>query len=301
MYVSGRTDSFPVPDFKPVSGLTSTLPISRKRLRDSSSFNPQFSVLNTPNVNLNNGHWFGEFTFLGEDVSLQIYQQQLEIDRLIAHHVRNSSSLSTVLYFYECVLEMNFQICYELQMEKVRSEIEEMRKQNSRRLILAVHEGIMKRLKTKEEEILKIGRMNWSLEEKVKSLSVENQILKELVQSNEATANALRNKLQQVLAQVQLQQQHHHLDFADNGAKATVLMVDDAESHCGSNYEEDHRHDGGERKVIDANDENEDCNPSSRYGRWCRKCRKLEKRYWSVKVGLMVQRWVKGEKESEMK
>ncbi|KAI3755971.1 hypothetical protein L1987_55782 [Smallanthus sonchifolius] len=237
MYSSGRTDMFPAPDFNPVIGLTSTLPISRKRLRDSSSFNLPFSVPNAPNVNLNNGDQFRELTFLGGDVSSQIYQQQLEIDRLIAHHT-----------------------------EKVRSEIEEMRKQNSTRLILAVHEGIMKRLKTKEEEILKIGWMNWSLEEKVKSLSVENQILKELVQANESTANALRNKLQQVLAQVQLQQQQHHIDFADNAVKATVLMVDDAESHCGSNYEEDHRHGGGERKVTDANDENEDCNTSGFYG-----------------------------------
>ncbi|KAD4178690.1 hypothetical protein R6Q59_022346 [Mikania micrantha] len=258
MYVSGMTDSFLAPDFKSVSGLASGVPSSRKRSRDSSSIRPSFYVPNAPNVDPNGLH-FGEYTFLGEDFSMQIHQQQLEIDRLIAHH-----------------------------NEKVRSEIFEMRKQNSRRLITAVHEAIMNKLKTKEEEILIIGQLNWSLEEKLKSLSVENQILKELVQTNEATANALRNKLQQVLAQIQFQQEHHYFDLVtDNAAKATTVLVDDAQSLCGSNYEEDDRHvaeDGGaERKVTDANnDENEDCKTtrgSSRYGglnRWCRRCGKEE-------------------------
>ncbi|KAJ0704980.1 putative E3 ubiquitin-protein ligase BOI [Helianthus annuus] len=124
-----------------------------------------------------------------------MYQQQSEIDRLIAHHT-----------------------------EKERSEMEQIQKQNTMRMMTAVNEALTKRLKTKEDEYLKIGRLNWMLEEKVKSLNIENQILKELVQTNEATANALRNKLQQVLAQVQ-QQQHHHFDS-------------DAQSYCGSNYVE---------------------------------------------------------------
>ncbi|KAJ0593671.1 putative transcription factor C2H2 family [Helianthus annuus] len=228
----------PAYHFRPTDAFPAT--VSRKRSRDSSSFIPvPFSVQNVDSK----GNRVGELTFLAGDISSQMYQQQSEIDRLIAHHT-----------------------------EKVRSEMEQIQKQNTMRMITAVNEAITKRLKTKEDEYLKIGRLNWTLEEKVKSLNIENQILKELVQTNEATANALRNKLQQVLAQVQQQQQqHHHFDS-------------DAQSYCGSNYEEDNRQvaendDGEGKRKVSGNDENEDCKTSSRYGRmkrWCRRCEKEE-------------------------
>lgn len=228
MYAAGITES----------GLTSSInPVSRKRSRDSSSFNPHFSIPNAPIVNLNqNQQQFGSFTFLNEDISSQIYQQQLEIDRLIVHHT-----------------------------EKVRSEIEEMRRRNLRRLMAALHDGTVKRLKTKEDEIMKLCQLNWSLEEKVKSLTVENQIWRELAETNEATANSLRNNLQQVLLQIQLQQsQEQRL-----GLENANVLIDDAESYCGSNYEEGDRSvaedGGGERKVNGRSE-----------SRWCRKCGKEE-------------------------
>ncbi|GKE38015.1 probable BOI-related E3 ubiquitin-protein ligase 3 [Tanacetum coccineum] len=84
----------------------------------------------------------------------------------------------------------------------------------------------MKRLKIKEEEITRLNQLNWSLEEKLKSLLVENQIWRELAQTNEATAY----NLQQLLAQAQLQQQEQTLVNDD---------IADGESCCGSNYEED--------------------------------------------------------------
>ncbi|XP_023748871.1 probable BOI-related E3 ubiquitin-protein ligase 2 [Lactuca sativa] len=231
MYGAGMTDSFPTPAFKADSGLTSSLP--RKRPRHDahvSSFTPPFSLPNAPIVNQNE---HGTFAFFGEDIASHIYQQQLEIDRFVSHHT-----------------------------EKVRTEIQEMRKRNSRRLIAAAQEGIMKRLKAKEDEIVKIGQMNWSLEEKVKSLNVENQIWRELAETNEATANALRNNLQQVQEQLQLQQ-HYSLDFNNNCAS-----IDDAQSHCGSNHELDRmlaEESGGERKN------------SSRYGGMNRRCRNCGK------------------------
>ena len=51
-----------------------------------------------------------------------------------------------------------------------------------------------------EEEIQRMGRLNNSaLEERVKSLYVEAQVWRDLAQSNEAAANALRGELQQAL------------------------------------------------------------------------------------------------------
>ncbi|GFQ00676.1 probable boi-related E3 ubiquitin-protein ligase 3 [Phtheirospermum japonicum] len=115
----------------------------------------------------------GSLTILAEDFSFQFQQQQLEIDRFIAQH-----------------------------KEKVWLEVEERRKRYSWRIAVAVEDNVMKRLQVKEEEIKKMGKLNWALEERVKSLCVENQIWRDLAQTNEVTTNALRCNLEQVLAQV---------------------------------------------------------------------------------------------------
>ncbi|XP_042752235.1 probable BOI-related E3 ubiquitin-protein ligase 3 isoform X2 [Lactuca sativa] len=207
MYVSPgmMMDTIPATGLKADSGLTYSLPISRKRSRDSSSFDP--TVLSFPNAQFVNQNQNATFTFLGHDISMQIYQQQLEIDRFIA-----------------------------LQTEKLRTEIEATRRRNSMRLIAAAEEGIKKRLRSKDEEIVKISKLNSALEEKVKSLSVENQIWQQMAQTNEATANVLRRNLQRILTQIQQQQQQQNqTDYADNNKTS----ADDVESCCGSNYKEE--------------------------------------------------------------
>ncbi|KAL6514015.1 hypothetical protein OROHE_019471 [Orobanche hederae] len=198
MYGSAMTNAVPAKKtaIKSDSGLSYAAPVSRKRFRDAIN-NPMVSSLPNvvvPDQSVNNR--CGSFTFLGEDFSFLFQQQQLEIDRFIAQHA-----------------------------EKVRLEVEERRKRFSRRIAAAVEANIMKKLKAKEEEIQKMGKLNWALEDRLKSLYVENQIWRDLAQTNEATANALRCNLEQVLAQVQ--------DVRQNDA---VAMMDDAQSSCcGSN------------------------------------------------------------------
>lgn len=94
MYGSAVTDSIPAPKpaMKADSGLTYAFPVSRKRSRDSTnplvSF-PNGQILNHSNTSNNHSsNCGGFFTFLGEDISLQIQQQQLEIDRFLTQHVR---------------------------------------------------------------------------------------------------------------------------------------------------------------------------------------------------------------------
>jgi len=89
-------------------------------------------------------------------------------------------------------------------------------------LVKAIQEAVANKLKEKDEEIQRVGKLNWVLQERVKSLSVENQIWRELAQNNEATANSLRNNLEQVLVHVSEENRHH-------GGAAP------AESSCGSN------------------------------------------------------------------
>lgn len=141
-----------------------------------------------------------------------------------------------------------------LQTEKVRLEVQERRKRQSRILVNAIHQGIAKRIKEKEEEIQRIGKLNWLLQERVRTLSVENQIWRELAQTNEATANSLRTNLEQVLAHVTEERQ------CGGGGEAGAAD-EEAESCCGSNGEEG-RGEGGEERYEGEKGEN----------RRCRKC-----------------------------
>ncbi|XP_039061643.1 E3 ubiquitin-protein ligase BOI-like isoform X2 [Hibiscus syriacus] len=157
------------------------------------------------------------------DVFSQIQQQQnQEIDRLIAQH-----------------------------LEKVSVELEERRKKQSRMLLSAIQDGFMKKLKEKDDEIQKLGKLNWVLQERVKSLCLENQLWRDLAQTNEATANSLRTNLEQVLAHV----------GEERHAKGEG-SVDDAESSCGSSDE-------GWRKVVVVP-------PQEQAARKCRKCGEKE-------------------------
>ncbi|XP_027127426.1 probable BOI-related E3 ubiquitin-protein ligase 3 [Coffea arabica] len=250
------------------SGLTCSIPIlaSRKRPRDPSYAriaNCHRNLLPFP-ANLNSSERCTSVaTFLGEDISLRTQQHQLEIDQFISHHAA-----------------------------KVRKEIEEQRKDYSLRVIRAVEESLMKRLRAKEEEIENIGKLNWALAEKVRSLCAENQIWRELAQSNEATANALRNILEQVVL-AQAQQVEAQLHY-----KAEGLMDDEAQSCCGSNYYLDMGKGGGEgaeqvernrsnnddigKRAINEEEEESGSGRRRRRRRWCRVCRNCGKEEASV-------------------
>lgn len=212
-YNSITTDSLPQKTaMNSDSGLTYNVPPLRKRSRDSRDYSNSInfpypnSYMSPSTPQQQNNHRScasSSFSFLGEDISLQIQRQQLDIDQLISQ-----------------------------QMEKVKYEIEEKRKRQAMRLIQAIDMSVTKRMKAKEEEIEKIGKMNWALEERVKSLCMENQIWRDLAQSNEATANALRTNLEQLLQQ---------RAPAGDGNEDTVVpagpvaLMDDAESCCDSN------------------------------------------------------------------
>ncbi|XP_052206309.1 probable BOI-related E3 ubiquitin-protein ligase 3 [Diospyros lotus] len=195
LYGSSIVDCLPAKAaVKDDSGLTYAFPSSRKRSRDSIY------------PSIYDGQFENDITFLGENVSMQIRQQQLEIDHIIAQHT-----------------------------EKVRLEIEERRKGYTRRLVAAVEEGILKRLRAKEEEIEKIGKLNWALEQRVKALCVENQIWRDMAQTNEATANALRSNIEHLLSQAKDDHQPHPQGDALDEASVPAALADDAQSCCGSN------------------------------------------------------------------
>lgn len=206
VYGSATTGSFPAKGaaLKSDSGLTCS-PILRKRTREG--INPLISSFHSDAQNQTPVNRSGSFTFLGEDISFQIHQQQMEIDRFITQHTH-----------------------------KVRMEIEDRRKRYSRRIAAVLEESVMNKLRAKQEEIENLGKLNCALEEKVKSLCVENQIWRDLAQTNEATANALRCNLEQVIAQIE---DDHHQRRRTNDADEEAQS-----SCCGSNFD-DPGSDGG--------------------------------------------------------
>ncbi|XVF87076.1 hypothetical protein PTKIN_Ptkin18bG0091200 [Pterospermum kingtungense] len=185
------------------SGLTynMNIPVSATRKRPRDSFINGFDSYPAGTAPQKNKF----SSLLDDNILSQIQQQQQEIDRFIAQHT-----------------------------EKVRLELEERRKRQSRMLITAIQEGVAKKLKEKDEEIQRMGKLNWVLQERVKSLYVENQLWRDLAQANEATANSLRTNLEQVLA---------HVGEERHVSSAAAALADDAESSCGSSDE-------GWRKVV---------------------------------------------------
>ncbi|MFS7922302.1 putative transcription factor interactor and regulator C2H2 family [Helianthus anomalus] len=210
------SSAFTIPDLD--SNLTHTLPVSRKRSRDSSYNMCSFS--DAQDVNRRLVDQCDRFTFLGDDISSQIRQQQLEIDQFVDRHA-----------------------------EKLRADVEERRRRNSSKLISVLKEGATGIFRAKEEEIMKMTKLNYALEEKVKSLCIETQIWRELAQTNEATANALRSNLQQVLEQ--LMNDNYKRRRTTVGGEDDAA-ADDAQSCCESNKDEERmlvEQDSGESNV----------------------------------------------------
>jgi E3 ubiquitin-protein ligase BOI and related proteins len=79
------------------------------------------------------------------------------------------------------------------------AELTEQRRRHARQMAAAVEAAAAKRLRAKDEEMERVARLNWALEERARSLSVEAQVWRDLAQSNEAAANALRAELQHAL------------------------------------------------------------------------------------------------------
>jgi hypothetical protein len=139
IYNSAMADSVPAKTpMKSDSGLTYPVLLSRKRPREAAINNhPLLSF--PPNVqNRQSKNRCGSFTFIGEDISLQIQQQQLEIDRFITEHVRlmltctdAQWNLITEIQWFLSLMNAWWRdgIVVVRQAEKVRMEIEREKKE----------------------------------------------------------------------------------------------------------------------------------------------------------------------------
>lgn len=208
------------------SGVTFNLPTNdvvvapRKRSRDS--FNDH---LFTPQKELSQIP-----SFVGDDVLPLVQQYQLDINSIISHHTK-----------------------------KIRLELEEQQKHEARMLVSAIGERVMKKMNEKDEQIQRMGKINLVLQERVKSLYMENQLWRDLAQTNEATANSLRSNLEQVLAHV-----------SDERLSAGPVE-EDVESCCGSSNEAEEEKTEEEEEVRRLAGGAQD-----KSNRMCRKCGERE-------------------------
>ncbi|WJX50638.1 RING-type E3 ubiquitin transferase [Trifolium repens] len=184
------------------SGVTyhNNIPDSRKRYRDF--------ITNEESNTQKHYKLSSQSPILDQHLLHHFQNHQSETDRIIAQHT-----------------------------EKVRMELEEQRMKQSRMLLCAIQETVVKKLKEKDEEIHNIGKYNLVLQEKIKSLIMENQIWREMAITNETAVNTLRNELEQVLAHVN--ENHHHHNIAE-----------DAESSCSSNHHHEVEEEGEETSVM---------------------------------------------------
>ncbi|KAL0693397.1 hypothetical protein Bca4012_060577 [Brassica carinata] len=131
----------------------------------------------------------------------QIHQQQSDIDLFVAQ-----------------------------QTQTLRLELEARQRTQTWSLASAVQSAIVKKLKQRDDEIVRMGKLNYVLQERAKSLYVENQILRDLARTSEATANTLRSNLEHVLSQVD----ELPATVATGGDVFHPPVEEDAVSSCGS-------------------------------------------------------------------
>ncbi|CAA3025216.1 BOI-related E3 ubiquitin- ligase 1-like [Olea europaea subsp. europaea] len=180
---------------------TSLIPDSsiRKRARDSMD---RFYEVSNSSPATQKFNTISQFpSFAGEGVLHQMQQHHLEIDNIISRHTK-----------------------------KIGVELEVKQKQHTRAVLATIGETVTKKLKEKDEQIQKLAKLNLVLQERVKSLYVENHLWRDMAQTNEATAMSLRTNLEQVLAHVS---EEHHSGGGVGGGPPEVVE-EDAESCCGS-------------------------------------------------------------------
>ncbi|KAL3739187.1 hypothetical protein ACJRO7_020568 [Eucalyptus globulus] len=151
--------------------------------------------------------------FLGHEVGFKIQGRESEIDCLISQHGnRKIRNFLTTFLFWTCLPTQAF----------------------------------ARKLKKKDTEIQRIGKLNGLLQEKLKILAMESQMWRGLAQDNEFEADSLRSTLQRVLSR-------------GGGG------VDDAESCCGSNGPGTAAAEGGDAEAESTRRQRRRC---GRCGKW---------------------------------
>ncbi|KAI4370896.1 hypothetical protein MLD38_019192 [Melastoma candidum] len=116
---------------------------------------------------------------LGCEAAVQIQGQQRELDCLLSLHT-----------------------------QRLRMELEERTLRSYKVLVSGVRGAVTAAIREKDEAISRLTKLNWDLHERIRSISMENDLWRGLAQSNEAAANSLRTDLERVLMSPGLVEDH---------------------------------------------------------------------------------------------
>ncbi|MED6112842.1 hypothetical protein PIB30_065331 [Stylosanthes scabra] len=83
---------------------------------------------------------------------------------------------------------------------EIKRNLVAVRDESHKAIDRSTQKAVVRKLKEKDDDIQRMGKLNFTLQERVKSL--ENQLWKNLAQTNEAISNSHRSNLEQVLAHV---------------------------------------------------------------------------------------------------
>ncbi|TYH53362.1 hypothetical protein ES332_D09G095500v1 [Gossypium tomentosum] len=179
-------------------------------------------------------------SFINNAFGSSMYHIQLpQLDGFIAQHSLYLLKFGFDLWLFTCsynakliILKYTCKFFQQVSMKKkqrgVRFEVEEQRENQWRTLITLIQERVLKQLKAKDEEIQRMGKINWVLQQRVKCLCVESQRWRDLARTNEAAANSLRTDLERVLAHAGEERLRGMSAAADDGGESSC---------CGSSEE----------------------------------------------------------------
>ncbi|KAI4365255.1 hypothetical protein MLD38_021254 [Melastoma candidum] len=151
----------------------------------------------------------------------------------------------------EAALLMQRELDSLIAQHRLRAELLELARQQAKALASAIRGAFATKLREKEEEIQRVAKLNWGLQERVRSLCAENQLWMGLAQSNEAAANSLRTDLERVLAGTTGGVEDNNGNIPAAAAERGDEAGGDAESCCGSNEEEEEEEERRRCKVCE--------------------------------------------------
>jgi E3 ubiquitin-protein ligase BOI-like protein len=127
------------------------------------------------------------------------------------------------------------------QAERIKEALEEATLVRTRSLALTIEESVSKRLKAKDGELELASLKSAQLEGRLKQLTLEVQLWRNVAKNNELMAMNLRQSLEQVMVQARNQQQknHHHQQYHQHHQHHHQWNAATREEGCGESSEVD--------------------------------------------------------------
>ncbi|KAK4803490.1 hypothetical protein SAY86_003307 [Trapa natans] len=104
-------------------------------------------------------------------------------------------------------------------------EIEGIVRGQTKEVVAAFQQQILRRLREKDEEMQRMEKLNLVLQERITALTAENQFLRGLAATSEAAVNSLRSNLEQVMAVAEVEEDAESCCWSGGGGSAAAAAA----------------------------------------------------------------------------